>query len=294
MSTICITHSRDLDGHCSGAIVKKKFPDAEIIGYDYGEPFPWDKVLGNDVIMVDVSLPMDEMARIATEAKEFTWIDHHASAINDYYHSDDLAIDKIIVDLKVGKAACELAWGYFFPGTTLPPAVLLLGTYDVWRNEDKDLWDREVMPFQYGMRQNVNSSSSFPQGLLEYDYELVGMITKNGRVILKYQDIQNKGLMKGAFEAEVRGYRAICCNVGLVNFNSQAFASVFDKSKHDIMVPFCLLSPLEGYRVSFYSEDDGPDVSLIAKSVKGGGGHVHAAGCTVQNLGQILTFFMND
>ncbi len=57
----CVYHSRDLDGYCSGAIVKKKYPDAVLIGFDYGQGL--QKLIelipkGEDTIMVDVSLPI--------------------------------------------------------------------------------------------------------------------------------------------------------------------------------------------------------------------------------------------
>jgi len=292
LSTICFYHSRDLDGFCSGAIVKRKFPDAEMIGYDYGEPFPFDKVEGKNVIMVDVSLPMDEMGDIASKSKSFVWIDHHASAINDYHNYDGQSLDKIRGDLKVGKAACELAWEYFFPDEVMPYAVKLLGTYDVWRKGDMDFWNDSVMPFQYGLRGRVDSFDKFPASLFNPGGDkLIEMnAVHEGNITLMYQENQNKGLMKGSFVAKVSGYTAICCNVGLVNFNSQVFASVFDPEKHDIMVPFAYLGPETGqWRVSFYREDDRTDIdcSVIAKSFLGGG-HAGAAGCQVKDWSEVI------
>lgn len=49
---ICIHYDRDLDGFCSGAIVKKKFPDCKLIGWDYGRALPdFEKFNGEDVVM---------------------------------------------------------------------------------------------------------------------------------------------------------------------------------------------------------------------------------------------------
>ncbi len=39
---IGIYHSADLDGFTSGAIIKRKYPNAKMIGYDYGNPFAMD------------------------------------------------------------------------------------------------------------------------------------------------------------------------------------------------------------------------------------------------------------
>lgn len=39
MKPICFYHKADLDGVCSGAIVKHFVPDVELYGFDYGEEF---------------------------------------------------------------------------------------------------------------------------------------------------------------------------------------------------------------------------------------------------------------
>ena len=59
-------HSADLDGHCSGAIVKYAHPECELIGINYGDKFPWESI-GQDetVYMVDFSLqPFSDMIRL--------------------------------------------------------------------------------------------------------------------------------------------------------------------------------------------------------------------------------------
>lgn len=81
---ICIYHNKDLDGYCSGAIVKLKYPDCKMIGYDYGQPLELD-ITGEPIIMVDVSVPMTTMKKLSQLSNhQLTWIDHHASAIKDY------------------------------------------------------------------------------------------------------------------------------------------------------------------------------------------------------------------
>ena len=74
----CFYHSADLDGHCSGAIVKHKYPECELIGINYGDEFPWDDLdIDDPIYMVDFSLqPFDQMIKLG---KHFNliWIDHH-------------------------------------------------------------------------------------------------------------------------------------------------------------------------------------------------------------------------
>src|SRR6478752_505357 len=110
---ICIYHSRDLDGYCSGAIVKYKYPNAKLIGFDYGQKLPMDEIpSGEPIIMVDVSLPMHEMEELSKHSGyNMTWIDHHISAISDYKNHDHFGITAV---LENGISACEGAWKYLF------------------------------------------------------------------------------------------------------------------------------------------------------------------------------------
>jgi oligoribonuclease NrnB/cAMP/cGMP phosphodiesterase (DHH superfamily) len=280
---IIIYHNRDLDGFTSGAILKKKFPEAQLIGYDYSEQFP---VLPDDqdIIMVDVSVPPAAMFDVAIRSKSFVWIDHHASAIKAYneYIEGIGVVSKIVTPvLKDGIAACEIAWRWAFPDEHLPIAVLLLGTYDTWRNQDKLFWDEVVMPFQYGMRTKCLSPETFPPLLLtnQGSFE-VEVTTNTGRTILKYQQEQDAIRAKGAFEFMWRGYHVIAINGA--SMNSNAFASVYKEDMHDIMMPF----KYDGKQwiFSLYTTKE-VDCSAIAKTL-GGGGHKKAAGFQVKTFAQ--------
>jgi uncharacterized protein len=282
---ICIYHSKDLDGYCSGAIVKRKYPDAKMIGYDYGQPFPWDEIPVNEpVIMIDVSLPMAEMSKLSIHSNHnFTWIDHHISAITDFNNYKDIDIQAVTAILENGISACEGGWKHLFPDEEMPTAVKLLGEYDTWRNKDKDRWDNAIMPFQYGMRMFCQSAETFPQELMD-EYPIVTdnpvyKIIHEGKLILSYQKTQNERACKSSFEIEFEGLKAICLNNG--GANSQVFDSVYDESKHDVMIPFVFTG--KHWTFSIYTTKDEIDCSIIAKS-KGGGGHKKAAGFQLPEL----------
>lgn len=294
---ICIYHSKDLDGYTSGAIVKRKFPEVKLIGYDYGQPFPWDSIEDDEtVIMIDVSLPMQEMDALAAKSKDLVWIDHHISAINDYKkfieHED--VIESTFLEiyghavLENGISACEGGWKYFFPDEAMPTAVKLLGEYDTWRNGDKERWEQAILPFQYGMRQICSSPEMFPVELFNW-YDIITdnpvyRIIHDGKLIMSYQAQMNAQQCKrAAFEAEFKGLRAICLNGG--GLGSDTFKSVYDESKHDIMMPFQFNGKF--WTVSLYSTKPEVDCSAICKSM-GGGGHKGAAGFTITDISTIF------
>jgi oligoribonuclease NrnB/cAMP/cGMP phosphodiesterase (DHH superfamily) len=284
---ICIYHSKDLDGYCSGAIMKRKFPEAKLIGYDYGQPLP-ELERGEEVMMADVSLPMPIMVKVAENTGwKFTWIDHHASAIKDYKELVGQGESFCRAVLEDGISACEGAWKYLFPNEQIPTAVKLLGKYDTWRNQDKFEWDNAIMPFQYGMRMICSSAETFPPELFEMpaivtDSPVYGIIN-TGKSILEYQKVQNERACRCAFEMEFEGLRAIALNNG--GANSQVFESVYDESKHDIMMPFVFTG--KHWTFSMYTTKDNVDCSVIAKK-HGGGGHKKAAGFQVKELSEII------
>lgn len=272
---ICIYHSRDLDGFTSGAIVKRAYPDAKLIGFDYGQNLPIEEIPeGEPIIMIDVSLPMGDMLQLAAHSKsKLTWIDHHISAINDYKNFIGNTPGFLIAVLKDGVAACELGWEYLFPNENIPAAVTLLGKYDTWRNHDQGEWNEMILPFQYGMQLICNSPKTFPYYVFD-GYPGIMDVIKNGKTIIAYQNTQNELLCKrAAFECNFENYKVICLNMG--GASSQAFQSVYDESKHDIMMPFFFNGKKWIY--SLYTTKEDIDCSFIAKKM-GGGGHKKAAG----------------
>lgn len=281
---IGIYHSRDLDGFTSGAIIKRKYPEAKLVGYDYGQPFE-QEVTGEPIIMADVSLPMKTMLKIAQLSNwQFTWIDHHISAINDYKEFVGNGESFCNAILENGIAACEGTWKHLFPDVEMPLAVKLLGEYDTWRNQDKDRWENEILPFQFGMRQHCNSAETFPIEVFENE-QLVRDIINQGVTVLKYQaQVNQLQCKKASFETEFNGLRAICLNGG--GFNSDVFKSVYDEDKHDIMIPF----QFDGTKwvISLYTTKENVDCSVIAKT-NGGGGHKKAAGFQTEDISKVFS-----
>ncbi len=266
----CFYHSADLDGHCSGALVKREFPECEMIGINYGDDFPWDSIGEyENVYMVDFSLqPFSDMQKL-NDICQLTWIDHHISAIREN--------EKLNRPLKIGLqrdgiGACQLVWEYLHPNTSVPTFVRLLAEYDVWDHSDP-----RTVPFQYGMRLNSDTlpeNQRFWWSL--YDVEYVIRICDDGATILRYQQIENRKYIETrGFECTFAGLRCIAVNKGLTN--SKIFDSVWDPKKYDAMLTFCMINPEKGWTISLYTDKPDIDVSEIAKA-HGGGGHKGAAG----------------
>lgn len=271
----CFYHSADLDGHCSGAIVKYKYPECELIGINYGDPFPWHTLKDEfgSIFLVDFSLqPFEKMVKLQRlVGHRLIWIDHHISAMKDHRmwiddHQAFLFIDGM---RSVGQAGCELTWEYMFPYEPVPPLVELLGRYDVWDHSDP-----RTLPLQYGLRiyetRPEDSMDSWSEWFKAFPFHIL----KEGETILRYIQQDNKKYCSAcSFDIDFDGLRCIAVNRALTN--SQVFDSVWDSEKYDAMLTFAWLK--RSWRVSLYSDREDIDVSQIAKA-HGGGGHKGAAG----------------
>lgn len=109
MKTTVIYHSADFDGIFCREIAKHFLPDAELIGWDYGDPLV--PMPSGQFYILDLSPECVEGltacgAWLHPEAQRCIWIDHHKSAIDKFGQSaPGYRID--------GVAACRLAWQWF-------------------------------------------------------------------------------------------------------------------------------------------------------------------------------------
>lgn len=287
---IGIYHKNDLDGVCSAAIMRLKYPNIKLIGLDNGDVLDVKIGEGEEVIIADISLPMSKMKGISikTEGK-FTWIDHHQSSINDFKNFEPFEVNAV---LQLGVAACELTWKTLFPNIPVPFAVQLLSAYDVWDKSRFD-WHDLTLPFQYGMRLDCGINvEKFNPNIFKINFELLGsynnlfqVIYNSGMNILQYQIRENELHAKIQwFEEKILGLNAICINDN--THSSFVFDTIYDENKHDIMILFYYTK--NKWTFSVYTTKDYIDCSIIAKYF-GGGGHKQAAGFKVTNISTVFT-----
>jgi uncharacterized protein len=282
MKTICIYHSRDLDGWMSGAIVKLRYPDIELLGWDYGQPIP-DLSAYNKIIMCDISFPLVNMDLIASGIgsiqNNFIWIDHHISAIKECSFEVDgsyMAGYGGIRDTKF--AACELTWMYFFPDTKMPELVRLLGRYDCFGHKGTDE-EQKVLEFQYAARTYWKSLNDCYDALFQNDDRIVGLFGELGKGIYKYLCTEAEQAYANRFTIELDGYYFACVNKE--RFNPINFGIDYhnDKANSDRCYDgfACFWYSNGKYNYSLYNDNGVVDCSVIAKN-RGGGGHKGASG----------------
>lgn len=270
---LCIYHIADHDGKGSGAVVKSVYPEVELLGLNHDMDVPYDEIAKHDKIFVcDFALPLDFMFELS-ETKDFTWIDHHASVIEEYDRAVAQGKKPIKGLRKVGQAAIELCWQYFYPDRPEPLGVKLLAGHDLF-----DFSDPRVRPFEYAMQSmGVNTpDDKIWQDLFFGNFDIDKMV-EDGKRILAWINVRNYRLVRGmSFEAEIDGLKCICGNM------AQGYSSFYDslpnRDEYDVMINF-YMNKNRKWNVSFYSDKKNVDVSKLAAKF-GGGGHRGAAGAS--------------
>ena len=300
-----VYHRADLDGKCSGAVCryyveKTSGSPVNMIPMDYGDSLDWIEGLnlGDTVYMVDFSLPLAEMTVINTNCN-LIWYDHHKSAVEAVGEYGN----QIRGIRHYEESACKIAFDALLAPTVknedILKAISLLSDADNWNDQnydDFDDYEQTAIAFNRYLTikntaPNKDDGYQFWKDLFEtarVDRTEIYICINIGRIILQARDKENKGKMAGnAFVATIQekdsagqgALRALCCN-GVSS--SMAFKSVYDPGIHDVMLSFTFNKNHE-YSISFYSEQDGVDVSLIAVGLKGGGHH-SASGCNLRDI----------
>ena len=282
---LCIYHVADHDGKGSAAIVKRVFPDAELCGLNHDMDIPYDLIESHDKIVVcDISLPLEYMFKLS-ETKDFTWIDHHISVIEEYENAMANGEHDPIKGLRrSGTAAIELTWEYFHPNEALPEGVKLLAMNDVY-----DLSDDRVFPFEYAFQSFGVNRPDDPIWDEVFNSTLdINLTVQKGEAIMSWINIRNYRLVRGiSFTSSYKGLKCICANM------PQGKSMFFDSLPHirtfDFMVNF-FMNKKNQWNLSFYTYKDNVDVSKIAAEF-GGGGHQKAAGAS--SLKELPKFLQN-
>lgn len=303
MKTTVIHHSADYDGLFCREIARKFLPEAELIGWDYGDaPVP---VPEGQIYILDLSPDCLFTKGAEPDPKVWTglfermvWIDHHKSAIEKW---GGTGLHDTIPGYRIdGVAACRLAWQYFnrkSVGTVFerictclpekqafidrivsePLAVRLAGEYDIW-----DKRDPNAELFQHGLRSVPLTDGIWDELLAPRNIpNLVDQLLENGRTIQFVQTEQNASIIKQlGFTVTFEGLRFLACNHA--RYNSFLFTAGLTP-EHDACFGFKWAR--DHYEVSLYHAPGKEHHDLSQIAVKyGGGGHRGACGFRCHDL----------
>ncbi len=266
--TICLHHN-DADGRASAAVVRYALgKDVLLYEMDYGtNRVPWNAIeAAAKVIMLDFSLPPDDMKQIAA-CTHFVWIDHHISALEQMAG----IADKWDGLRSNDEAACVLTWQYFFPDKAVPRALVLIGDRDIWRWKEKD-----TGAFNEGLfHLNTHADNDeLWRPLLENDAQKLHEITEKGACLREARLKQIRRMVSHyGYEVTFEGFRTLAINTP---GNGDVGQTIRDLGYE---IAYCYIDQMNQGQlytsVTLFSAVT--DVSKIARKY-GGGGHAGAAG----------------
>jgi nanoRNase/pAp phosphatase (c-di-AMP/oligoRNAs hydrolase) len=272
---LVIHHAKCPDGFCAAFTAKKKYPEAELLGLDHGEPVPFEQVRGKDVLVVDFSWPnREDNIELYRIAKSFHIYDHHKTALERLAGLDFVTFD-------MNRSGAGLIWDYLF-GQDSPDACYDQGTnfeprpWYVDYVEDRDLWrhalrgSKAVSAFIMSLPMTIDDWNYLDKINVEHAEQFGVRILNH---IERYVKEAVNESQRGFFRIEPNVYMTTevvncpymnCSEVGNVLAKKAAVGLTwFERADGQI-------------QFSLRSEGD-TDVSAIAK-IYGGGGHLHAAG----------------
>lgn len=291
MAVKCFYHAGDLDGWCSGAIVRHFYNqeniEVEMYPINYGDKFPEDDISTNDIVyMCDYSISLSDMQRMNAKCNQnLIWIDHHIGAIRE---SEDYVFLKGSRDTRF--SGCELTWMYLCDDE-IPQFIRLLGRYDVWDHTGDCMSWENIEAFQYGFKAaatnprdnmrfwnswfDISNSEPSVRGSLVRDKILTGF------KIQKYvEDRFQSNITDRSYIIDWEGYKCLVINSDpyIANFMTRCE----EYKGCDLAINFCS-NKGKSWIVNLRTIRDDIDLSVLAKKY-GGGGHSGAAGFNCKEL----------
>ncbi len=271
MNPLVIYHANCWDGFCAAWVARKALGEIEPFPAYYGAKPP--NVKDRIVYVLDFSYPRDVMAQVATDARRTVVLDHHKTAMEalDGLHQPESGID---VWFDMNKSGGRLAWEWFTAmGYNMPTAHQPRTPWLVEYTEDRDLWRHELPESE-----NINAAlRSYPLDFALWDEfdSNVGqreMFKREGAAIRRAERAIVDSHVRNAREQEIDGEMVRIVNATVL------FSEIAGELAKGRAFGACYFDRQDGKRQwSLRSDENGVDVSAIAKA-HGGGGHVHAAG----------------
>jgi oligoribonuclease NrnB/cAMP/cGMP phosphodiesterase (DHH superfamily) len=271
LAPLVIYHANCWDGFCAAWVARKALGTIEAVPAHYGTPPP--DCTGREVYVVDFSYDFDTMAEMASQSKAFTVLDHHKTAERAIADLEAMFITHNMAGRArygIDKSGARMAWEFFgfIGGWDGMPSPWLVDY-----TEDRDLW-RHALP----ETENINAAlRSYPLSFELWDefHDTVGqreMFKREGAAIRRLERQMVETHTRHAREIEMDGHRIKAVNATVL------FSEIAGALAKGAPFGACYFDRFDGKRQwSLRSDDNGLDVSEIAKR-RGGGGHARAAG----------------
>ena len=304
-TTDVVFYHDDADGHCAGAVWKYHNEVSETgkslvmktiqYGYDFEETLaPFVGAEGLRLVFLDFCPTKGDLEKLKGQ-NEVVIIDHHTTsewAKEEGIERTPKTPLPLRVYHKIGVSGCELTWQTLFDDRrTTPPAVWMVGRYDVWDHSA----DNRIVPFVTGLTLLITDPAeddgySFWKACFEtldclgpdaspekraerMRWDVVLQVLNMGITAHLYREAVADELKKVAHEVTILDKKYLMINSHLDSMYD--FPKVENLEKDYYGWGWYYFDGKK-WKVSLRTADD-RDVSTVASSL-GGGGHKGAAG----------------
>jgi oligoribonuclease NrnB/cAMP/cGMP phosphodiesterase (DHH superfamily) len=273
---VLIYHGGCPDGFGAAFACWKSLGDAvKYIGAKHSAGLPVDTETGlpmqdwmnKNVVIADFSFDkqtMQQLQKLVGSGKLLI-LDHHKTALLEHGQETDYAY----FDMK--RSGATIAWDYFHPEKNVPQLLKYLQDRDIWTWKEPD-----ARPFLEAFNLVQQDFQKWDE-YVEREQELIPEAIQGGKSIANYTNNETDWLAKSVTSRSLFGY-----NVGVVN--SHTLLSdlgnkivLLEDPSFDCGLVWYYDAANRQIKGSLRSTDSKADVSLIAKSL-GGGGHRNASG----------------
>ncbi len=267
---LVIYHANCHDGFCAAWVANDRLQQEcchiDLVPANYGDPVP--DVTDKDVYILDFSYKKDVLLSMAEKANSIVLLDHHKTAYEDLQDVLDgtklttIVKDKLYIKIDQTHSGGRLTWDYFYNNRPRP--------WLVDYTEDRDLW-KWTLPESKAINAALRS---YPMDIKVWNElerrDLKDMIIEGKAILRSDQQIIDRHVVQ-AGTTSIAGHIVPCVNA---TTHISEIAGELAKGQ-----PFaaCYFWDKNGDKIfSLRSDENGMDVSAIARSL-GGGGHKHAA-----------------
>ena len=269
---IVIYHADCIDGFGAAWSAFKKFgAQARYVAARFGEPFPKHDA-NCEVYILDFSYSPEIILTVSKTLKRLTLIDHHITAMKQF--ENIVMPENVAVHFDMNHSGCVLAWQHFFPNIDVPIILQHIEDRDLWRfqlagTQEITTAIYEKMPLSFKTFGSLNLKSLFSVGRIQ--------VAQMARMV--------KRLARYAHPIKIGNASGLAVNASPC-FSSDLGHLLAEKSSGVGMVYY-----YDGGKQKWtYSLRSIGDLDVGALAVQyGGGGHVNAAGFSLNHNPFLLT-----
>jgi oligoribonuclease NrnB/cAMP/cGMP phosphodiesterase (DHH superfamily) len=275
-NTTVLYHGHCPDGFCAAFMMHCRLPEAGYLACHYDVPVHIEDLTGRHVILVDFSLPRQQLLDLRAKAASLVVLDHHKTAEADLAGLDFCRFDQ---QCSGAVMAFQEIRQYLAPGTPFTKLEMLSNYVQdrdlwTWRLPDSravsaglDLWPRDFAQWAWEIAVDRNADA------------LMNRLIQNGTMVL-----QRDLIVQGRIAEHVRF--GIFCGVRAAVINTSVFVSeMTDRFGEEVDVVVSWHQQQNGtFRYSLRTRGNSMvDASDLAQRF-GGGGHAHAAGFVTDQM----------